>query len=469
MSNRPPEPLDRRQFLGDCARLAAGTVCCPIVTAGADQPRELLTELIEVLTAGDRDTALHRVAIELRAAPCHDIALDAVAVAAAMRIRSDVPAFNHIALATHAVRQLLPDVEPAVADRRVLWLVDRLYRDGGWRQPALAPGQANANAAATALRAALDDWQTDAAEQAVATFAAATTPAACFDVLREYGLRCHQNLGHKAIYTALLAELLPRLPPAQQVVMLRSLVRSFMIHGRSERGVTFAAAREAVADLPAGGVAIADATARADMLAALRGNDPANAMRQAARSWRRGITPAALWDCVLLTAAETSVHDGGDAALHAVTSAEAMLRLARRGGTPAEQALPLVQASAWQVLFRRRGNPPPLDTVAVGDIAMPSGATWLERCLDTTAGSPRDRTVRVFALTAAQRVEFSRQLRTHVAAAATDVHHVKLGAAVLELLPQAAVITAPALLAAALQHVPEPGPLAPELTQLPAR
>src|SRR5262249_6133117 len=154
----------------------------------------------------------------------------AVGVAAALEIRPDIARFNHVVLATHSVRLQLEHAEADAQDLRVLWLVDKLKQDQAldatddWRQaplPATAPARTVA-AATQALQRALDDWQPDAAEQAVADLCAAAGAPATFAVLRPYGVRCQANLGHKAIYAAATQDMLARLPGPLQTVWLRS-------------------------------------------------------------------------------------------------------------------------------------------------------------------------------------------------------------------------------------------------------
>jgi hypothetical protein len=453
-------PLDRRQFLSACAAGLAMVIDGP----GCNSPRgDDVAQVVDWLLRLPAAEGLARAAKHLGDGD-ENALLDAVGIAAATAIPSDVPRFNHVALATHSVRQLIADAPPASRRLRCLWLVNAFHHErdrlaNGWRLAEQLPSAAPGDPAA-AVTAALDAWDANAADQAVVDLAAARGAAAALEVVRRYGLRCQANLGHKAIHLAAVDDLLPRVPEPHRITVLRAMVRSFGIHGRNERAATFDAARRL-----AGERAVGDG--RADVvLRAMRRGEPGPALQAMAAVAADGTA----WDTVLAHAAETTLADHGVAPLHATTAAVAMAETSRNPAAHRDAELARLQAAAFQAWFRAtpsaaRPHALRLETIVAKPFA--AADSPLAEALRAAATSPAGALPGILALSPPDRASLVQQFRQHVIEKAHDLHHVKLAAAVLTTLPHVGTSAGAALLAAALMHAPAVDePLEPGLRRL---
>jgi hypothetical protein len=224
-----------------------------------------------------------------------------------------------------------------------------------------------ADQSATALAAALDDWDVEATDVAAAGLARSAKPAEAFELLCRYGARDFRDIGHKAIYVANSFRTLEHIGWQHGEPVLRSLAYALLAHEGDNP-----AKRDADADRPwrlnqeraakinpgwQQGADSADATG--EMLKVLRQGSPDDACDTAVALLNRGASPQSLWDAVLDGAGELLMRRPGIVALHAVTTANAMHFAFRTAQDDTTRRLLLLQNAAFSTMFRGAlgGNP----------------------------------------------------------------------------------------------------------------
>ena len=94
----------------------------------------------------------------------------------------------------------------------------------------IAPERATAQ-----FLAAMDSWDSETAERAVAALARQRSPAAVFEYLWRYGARDYRNIGHKAIYVANAQRTLQAIGWQHSEPVLRSLVLALLDFGTNSK------------------------------------------------------------------------------------------------------------------------------------------------------------------------------------------------------------------------------------------
>jgi hypothetical protein len=191
---------------------------------------------------------------------------------------------------------------------------------------------------------------------------------------------------------------------------------------------------------------------------------PADASRAAAALADQGTADAALWDAILLGAAELSLRRPGLVSLHAVTSMNAARHAYARSHDRATRRLLLFQAAAWITHFRGefglRGQDPRVDGPRIDRLERETEESTpaLERLFEEMG---RDRAgAAALALAYARRggspaayMDFARDL---VYKKGNDVHDYKVAAAAFEEFGLMSPAWRPHLLAASACHLKGP-------------
>jgi hypothetical protein len=250
--------LARRELLCWSALLVAGRPWFGLLSSrpAADE----VQDLVQWIRTTPREPALARGARELRAGLDPARLLGALLLASAREIRTDLPRFNHAALSVSAIDQLARSAPAAERQRTALWCLD-YFKEAQRPSPARTIGACRRStrsgfpgvrAARAALVDALERWDRDAADAAIAGWVRSAPLDEVFDLLFEYGTRCAANLGHKAIYAALARRALPLLGEPYAEDVLRSVVASFFLDGPTPAAAPFErAARSSARGSPA--------------------------------------------------------------------------------------------------------------------------------------------------------------------------------------------------------------------------
>jgi hypothetical protein len=251
----------------------------------------------------------------------------------------------------------------------MLWALDNFkasqaqdIKEGDWtlnrvdeaRLP--SPGRARAE-----LVRALEAWDSDAADVAIAALCRSAGAAEVMEPLYRFGVRDQRNIGHKPIFTMQCWRTLQTIGWQHAEPVLRSLVYGQLDLMSDARPVAVGPyeanlenARKIRDDWQVGKH---DPSATRALLETMRQATPDDAPAEAVAALNRGVSPASLWDAVILAANETLMRAPNILALHAVTSANALHFIYGASGDDTTRRLALLQAVGWQPMFRGRIKP----------------------------------------------------------------------------------------------------------------
>jgi hypothetical protein len=208
---------------------------------------------------------------------------------------------------------------------------------------------------------AMDNWDADAADVAIAALCRTAGAAEVMEPLYRFGIRDQRNIGHKAIFTAQCWRTLQAIGWQHAEPVLRSLTYGQLDLMNDSRPIAVGPyeanlenARKIRDDWQTGKP---DPSATRALLETLRQASSEGASSEAVAILNRGIAPESLWDAVILAANETLMRAPGILALHAVTSANALHFIFGASGDDTTRRLALLQAVGWQPMFRGRIKP----------------------------------------------------------------------------------------------------------------
>src|SRR4051794_36874475 len=217
---------------------------------------------------------------------------------------------------------------------------------------------------------AMDAWDADAADVAVASLCRSAGAAEVMETLYRTGLRDQRNIGHKAIYTMQCWRTLQAIGWQHAEPVLRSLALAQLDLSNDSRHVAVGPyeanlenARKVRDDWQTGKPAPA---ATRSLLETLRQATPEDASAEAVRLLNAGVAPDSLWDAVVLAGNESLMRAPGILSLHAVTSGNALHFIYGASGDDTNRRLALLQAVGWQPMFRGRikpGDGPTIDAI----------------------------------------------------------------------------------------------------------
>jgi hypothetical protein len=215
------------------------------------------------------------------------------------------------------------------------------------------PHQANEQ-----LVTALEKWDAEAADAAVAALCRSSGAAATMEPLWRAGVRDQRDIGHKAIFTAQSWRTLQTIGWEHAEPVLRSLVFGMLdLRGDSRpRPVgPYEANKENAARIrPEWTIGRDDPAATQALLQVIRQATPEAASAQAVKLLNQGIAPGSLWDAAILAACELLMHSPGIVAIHATTATNALHYIYTASGDDTTRKLALLQAVGWQPMYRGR-------------------------------------------------------------------------------------------------------------------
>jgi hypothetical protein len=236
-------------------------------------------------------------------------------------------------------------------------------RNNNWVMPPVNDAQVPAaNVARERFHEAMDNWDVEAADRAVAGYVRAAAAGEVIESFWRYGARDYRDIGHKAIYVANAWRTLQTIGWRHAEPVLRSMAFALLDHEGNNP-----AQRDGDPDQPwrenvqrvlriranwqRGQLAPNAAT---DVVQALRTCTSAEGCDLMVRMLNQGVDPACLWDGVFLTAGELLMRQPGIVGLHAVTSVNALHFGYTATGNDETRQLLLLQAPAFLVMFRQR-------------------------------------------------------------------------------------------------------------------
>jgi hypothetical protein len=233
---------------------------------------------------------------------------------------------------------------------------------GGWHLPTrLTASVGDRETARRALVTALDNWDRDAADAAIVSYARAARLDEIFSVLFAYGARDLRAIGHKAITVSNAHSLVALLGGVHAEPILRSTVAAL----QNSEGEPDPARHNLQPDRPwrqnqkqsreipqSWKHGRDDAGARNELRASLYRVSEEAAGAVVVELLRQGISPEAIWQVLFDTAAELLMRQPSIVLLHAQTTANALHYAYRVCSDEQTQQLMLLQCAAFIAMFR---------------------------------------------------------------------------------------------------------------------
>ncbi|MBY0460197.1 MAG: hypothetical protein K2V38_23015 [Gemmataceae bacterium] len=233
-------------------------------------------------------------------------------------------------------------------------------KESGWRMKPVA--EANVPPAAKAREAfikAVEAWDVEAADAAVAGLVRTSTAGELFDLFARYGARDFRDIGHKIIFVANAFRALDVIGWTHAEPVLRSLAFALLRHdGKNpakddlepDRPGRANAERVAKARPPREVKPAPAATT--DLLKALRDGSADDLGSAVNTLLGEGAAPRNVWDGLFLGAGELLMRQPGIVGLHTLTTLNAMHYAARATGDAGLRHFLLLQSAAFLPLFR---------------------------------------------------------------------------------------------------------------------
>lgn len=379
--------INRRSFLQSAAAggalLGAGDLAFltrlrPVSAAEASLDTNLvrldpgIEPTVRLIEDTSRDRLLEEVAAKVKSGLSYRELLAALLLAGVRNVqpRPSVGFKFHAILvvnSAHLASISSPDSERWLP---IFWALDHFKgsqaataRETGWRMARVDESKVPAaHEARKSFVDAMDNWDEEAADAAVAGLARSAGAAEVFELMWRYGARDFRSIGHKAIYVANSWRTLQCIGWQHAEPVLRSLAYALLNReGSSEN--------PAKADLPAdrpgrqnlelakqlrmewrGGKS--DPAVTAEMLDVLRTGSEFEAPAAAVKLLNQGASAQGVWDALLSAASELTMRKPGIVSLHAVTSSNALRYGFDSAADDQTRKMLLLQNASFVPLFR---------------------------------------------------------------------------------------------------------------------
>lgn len=438
-------------FLNSLPPLSAQEVRRSIAPVSAD-----LEPLVQLIEETPRDRLIEEVGHRVRNGTSYQQILGAVMLAGVRGIQPRPVGFKfHAVLVVNSAH--LASLAAQDRDRwlPLFWAIDNFKssqatnaQQGDWRMAPVPDDRLPAaETAVRDFRAAMDNWDTQAADRAVAMLGRIGTLNEVYEMMWRYGARDFRDIGHKAIFVANSYRTLVTIGWRHSEPILRSLAYAILDHGSQANPASSDHAEDRPgrenlrrlarirADWQRGRVA---REAVIELLATLRTANANDASEAVVAKLNERVDPSCVWDALFLTAGELLMKQPGIVGLHTVTSMNALAFGYQTTANDETRRLLMLQAAAFLTMFRQRMNnlptEPRIDTLAPADLAG-QGTAALD---DIFANAGRNRLVaarKALKLLQNQRDQVGplmAQARRLVFAKGTDSHDYKFSSACLE-------------------------------------
>ncbi len=327
--------------------------------------------LVRLLEETPRERLLEEVAAKLRKGTGYREVLAALLLAGVRNVepRPSVGFKFHAVLVVNSAH--LASLSSPDSDRwlPIFWALDYFKssqaedeKERGWTMaPVDESSVPPARKARKAFIDAMESWDEEAADAAVAALARTDGMNDVYELFFRFGARDFRAIGHKAIFVSNSYRALQCIGYQHAEPILRSLAYALLMH---EDGNP--AERDDAADRPwrqnqeratqikegwLGGEPNADATA--EMLEVLHGGDEKEAPEKVVELLNRGVAPQSIWDALLDGAGELIMRQPGIVSLHAGTTTNAMNFAFRASSDDLTRRLLMLQNAAFLTLFRQ--------------------------------------------------------------------------------------------------------------------
>jgi hypothetical protein len=364
---------DRREFLGAAVPFLANLRPVSATEANLDPNLVRLDSgvepLVRLLEETPRDRVLEEVGARVKKGLNYQELLAALLLAGVRNVqpRPNVGFKFHAVLvvnSAHLASLAAPERERWLP---IFWAIDNFkssqaqtQRESGWRmKPVDEMKLPTPRQAMKLLSPALDNWDEEAADLAVAALARSASANELFEVFARYGCRDFRDIGHKAIYVANAFRTLQTIGWHHAEPVLRSLAYALLQHEGDNP-----ARRDGAPDRPGRRNATLlteisddwrngkdDPAAANELLVHLRTAGEADAARWVVKTLGT-VSPRSVWDGLFLTGGELLMRQPGIVALHSLTTLNALRYAYDTSANDVTRRLLLLQAASFVVLFR---------------------------------------------------------------------------------------------------------------------
>lgn len=342
----------------------------------AVQFRPEIEPVVRWIEETPRDRVFEVAVSQLKRGLSYRDLLAALFLAGVRNIKPHPVGFKFHAVMVINSAHLLGQTAP-VGDRLLplFWALDNFkgsqaqdIKEGDWTlgkvDEARLPGPGKAK---EAFLAAMQAWDTGAADTAAAALCRTEGATAAMEPFWRMAVRDQRNIGHKPIFAAQSWRTLQAIGWQHAEPVLRSLAFGLLdLHGDSRHvpvGPYEANLENAKKIRDGWQVGKLDAGATRTLLETIRHASPESTSAEVVQLLNRGVSPDSLWDAVILAGSEFMMKSPGIIAIHAVTSANALHFIHGASGDETTRRLALLQAAGWQPLYRDRGKPPSEPTI----------------------------------------------------------------------------------------------------------
>jgi hypothetical protein len=320
--------------------------------------------------------------------------------------------------------------------------------DRNWRMAPLADDRLPApEQTVRNFRAAMDNWQLEDADRAVAQLARISSLNEAYEMFWRYGARDFRDIGHKAIYVANSYRTLVTIGWRHSEPILRSLAYAIQDTGGQENP----ARNDHAADRPGRDNLRKLTRIRADwhrgrapreavteLLATLRTANPAEAADAVVAKLNDRIDPSCVWDAIFLMSGELLMKQPAIVSLHTITTMNALAFGYQTTGNDETRRYLMLQAASFLPMFRARMNNlpenprvdafEPADLVGQGQAAIDNIFTTAS----TNKMSAAQKTLTLLQNHPDQMAPLMATARRLIFAKGTDSHDYKFSSAALE-------------------------------------
>ncbi len=235
-------------------------------------------------------------------------------------------------------------------------------REGDWtmapvKESALPP----AHQAHDAFRSAMDRWDVEAADVAVASLARSAGANELFELFAHYGARDYRSIGHKAIFVANAFRTLQCIGWRYAEPVLRSLAYALLAHTNEPNPAENDLAPDRswrINQQLAGEISAhwlegkPDNQATTELLKILRSEPAEAASRAVVEMLNRGVAVQSIYDALLVGSGELLMRQPAIVALHAVTTTNAIHYAFQTARDEQTRRMLLLQNAAFLPQFR---------------------------------------------------------------------------------------------------------------------
>lgn len=372
--------MQRRNFLGSAAALGLGAGLTPrlramgptpatelVITPDAVNFRPEIEPTVRWIEETPRERILDVAVEHIHAGLSYRDLLAGLFLAGIRNVKPRPVGFKfHTVLVIHSAHIL---GQTAVVEDRLLplfWALDNFknsqeqdVKEGDWTLGRVDEAKVpNPSGARGAFTTAMDAWDVDAADVAVAGLCRSAGAADVMEAFWSYAVRDQRDIGHKAIFAAQSWRTLQAIGWQHAEPVLRSLAFGLLdLQGDAKHeplGPYEANLKYAKRVRENWQVGRRDSGATRALLDTLRSATAVEASEAVFNALNQGIAPESLWDAVVLAGGELLLRSPGILAIHSVTAINALHYIYGASGDDQTRKLSLLQAAGWIPMYRDR-------------------------------------------------------------------------------------------------------------------